>query len=114
MAFLTPSFLPNRQTSEGIPNRVLSRAVTPKWIRPVFRRSLIMSIAPVTEKGSGMRLIPQADESTIEKLGCRSWGTWGCEPSTFPWSYDDDEVCLVIEGDFTVIPDDGGEPMGKL
>ncbi|CAN8072960.1 unnamed protein product [Agarophyton chilense] len=67
--------------------------------------------ATIVEKGAGMRLIKNADEKTIDKLGCRSWDTWGCEPSTFPWTYSDDEVCLVMNGDFTVIPDDGSEKM---
>lgn len=67
----------------------------------------------VVEKGAGMKAIRSADEDTIAELGCRSWGKWGCGPSTFPWTYSDDEVCLVLEGDFTVIPDDGSESMGK-
>lgn len=58
-----------------------------------------------------MKVIKGADEQTITELGCRSWGKWGCEPSKFPWTYSDDEVCLVLEGDFTVIPDDGSESM---
>lgn len=67
----------------------------------------------IVEKGGGMKVIKAADEQTIAELGCRSWGKWGCEPSTFPWTYSDDEVCLVLEGDFTVIPDDGSDSMGE-
>lgn len=70
--------------------------------------------ANIETAGAGMRVIRQADETTIEGLMCRSWGTWGCEPSTFPWTYSADEVCLVVEGDFTVFPNDGSEPMGKF
>lgn len=77
-----------------------------------IRRAMVTSSA-VIEKGAGMRIIKAADEQTIAKLGCRSWNKWGCAPSTFPWSYADDEVCLVLEGEFTVIPDEGGESMGK-
>lgn len=80
---------------------------------PASRRCVIMSSA-VEEKGAGMRLIKGAEEALIGKMGCRSWGKWGCGPSTFPWTYSDDEVCLVLTGDFTVIPDDGGETMGKF
>ena len=39
-----------------------------------------------------------------------SWPTWGCGISTFPWSYDEQETCLLLEGDVTVTPD-GGEPV---
>lgn len=76
-------------------------------------RRAIMTCSTTVEKGSGMRLIQAADEASILKLGCRSWSTWGCDPSTFPWTYSEDEVCLVLEGDFTVFPDDGSKPMRK-
>lgn len=76
------------------------------------RRAMITSNA-VIEKGAGMKLVKGASEELISTLGCRTWPTWGCNPSTFPWSYSDDEVCLVLSGDFTVIPDDGSESMGK-
>jgi hypothetical protein len=39
-----------------------------------------------------------------------SWPTWGCGVSTFPWTYDEQETCLLLEGDVTVTPD-GGEPV---
>ena len=65
------------------------------------------------EKGGGMKVIKAADENIIAELGCRSWDKWGCEPSTFDWTYSDDEICLVLEGDFTVKPADGSDSMGK-
>lgn len=42
--------------------------------------------------------VRRPSENEIEKMGIRSWGTWGCEISTFPWKYDDPETCLVLEG----------------
>ena len=36
-----------------------------------------------------------------------SWSTWECDPSTFPWEYDSDEVAYVLEGDVTVKTDNG-------
>jgi uncharacterized cupin superfamily protein len=35
----------------------------------------------------------------------RSWPTWGCEVSRFPWSYSENETCYVIEGHVIVTPD---------
>ena len=58
-----------------------------------------------------MKKISQADEETIEKMGCRKWGKWGCEPSEFPWKYDNDEVCLVLQGEFSVKDDKTGDVM---
>ena len=44
-------------------------------------------------------------ESTILALGLRDWPIWGCEISTFPWTYDQRETCLLLDGDVTVTPD---------
>ena len=49
-------------------------------------------------------------EELLAKLGCRSWPTWGKEPSVFPWHYDDQETCLVVAGKVVVTPD-GGDPV---
>eukprot|EP00188_Purpureofilum_apyrenoidigerum_P001743 Plantae.Rhodophyta-Purpureofilum_apyrenoidigerum.ctg19902.p2 GENE.Plantae.Rhodophyta-Purpureofilum_apyrenoidigerum.ctg19902~~Plantae.Rhodophyta-Purpureofilum_apyrenoidigerum.ctg19902.p2 ORF type:complete len:124 (+),score=21.77 Plantae.Rhodophyta-Purpureofilum_apyrenoidigerum.ctg19902:194-565(+) len=68
------------------------------------RRTVRMAMA--TKK---IEIIRQADEVTINKLGCRSWPTWGCEASKFPWTYDENEKCLLLKGEVTVTPDDGGE-----
>tara|TARA_B110000977_G_scaffold186460_1_gene252458 strand:+ start:12640 stop:12915 length:276 start_codon:yes stop_codon:yes gene_type:complete len=43
-------------------------------------------------------------EDAIAKA--KTWPTWGCEPSTFPWSYGSGETCLIIEGQATVVMDD--------
>ena len=40
--------------------------------------------------------------SDKEKEMCRAWPTWKCEPSTFDWSYTEQETCLLIEGKVTV------------
>ena len=49
-------------------------------------------------------------ESTILALGLRDWPIWGCDISTFPWTYDQRETCLILDGQVTVTPD-GGEPV---
>jgi uncharacterized protein len=47
------------------------------------------------------------DDKKLDALGTRNWGTWECEPSTFPWEYDDRETCYVFEGRVTVETQDG-------
>lgn len=37
---------------------------------------------------------------------------WTCEPSEFPWTYSSTEVCLVIEGEVTVVTADGETSFG--
>ena len=31
-----------------------------------------------------------------------NWGSWSKEPSEFPWSYSEREVCYILEGSATV------------
>jgi len=38
-----------------------------------------------------------------------SWGTWEKEPSTFDWSYDEKETCLILEGSASVASKDGSQ-----
>ena len=56
-----------------------------------------------------IKVIAQADDATIAKMGCRRWATWGCGVSKFPWTYSDTETCLLIAGKVTVTPDGGGQ-----
>ena len=49
-------------------------------------------------------------QSLIADLNIKQWPVWSCEASTFPWTYDDKETCLILEGHVTVTPD-GGEPV---
>ncbi len=32
----------------------------------------------------------------------QDWGTWGKEPSSFPWFYDEKETCYILEGEAEV------------
>jgi uncharacterized protein len=46
----------------------------------------------------------------LDELGVTHWPIWEKEVSKFPWSYDSNETCYVLEGDVVVTPD-GGEPV---
>ena len=48
--------------------------------------------------------------STLDQLGVKSWPIWTKEVSMFPWSYDEPETCLFLEGEVVVTPD-GGAPV---
>ena len=37
----------------------------------------------------------------LEHLGVAQWSIWSCEISSFPWTYDEQETCLLLEGDVT-------------
>ena len=55
--------------------------------------------------------VRRPSEAEVGELGARAWPIWTQEPSTFPWTYDDAETCLVLEGRVTVTPDGGGAPV---
>ena len=44
----------------------------------------------------------------LEVMGVFEWPIWTKEESTFPWSYDQAEVCYFLEGEVIVTPE-GGE-----
>jgi len=47
-----------------------------------------------------------------EKKTASTWPIWEKEPSTFPWSYDEKETCLILEGKATVKTPDGEVKFG--
>lgn len=50
--------------------------------------------------------IEKLTEKQIEEKGIRSWPIWEKEVSSFPWEYDIDEFCLIIEGEVLIKADD--------
>lgn len=49
-------------------------------------------------------------DSRLQALGVSRWPTWSKEVSVFPWTYSEQEVAYVLEGEVTVTPKDG-EPV---
>jgi len=47
----------------------------------------------------------QPDTARLDALGIASWGIWEKEVSTFPWTYDQREMCYLLEGEVIVTPD---------
>lgn len=46
----------------------------------------------------------------LDVIGVYDWPIWEKEISTFPWKYDRQETCYLLEGDVIVTPDEG-EPV---
>ena len=38
-----------------------------------------------------------------------NWGTWGKEPSEFPWHYDEKETCYILDGEAVVTDGEGNQ-----
>lgn len=49
-------------------------------------------------------------EAKLDVMGIYYWPTWKKEVSTFPWSYDKQETCYILQGEVTVTPENG-EPV---
>ncbi len=47
------------------------------------------------------------DKTRLDAMGVASWPTWSKEVSTFPWTYSEQEVAYVLEGEVVVTPKDG-------
>ncbi len=54
-----------------------------------------------------IRVESAPSQQTLDQLGVSSWGIWEKEASEFPWFYDSEEVCYILEGKVTVTPQDG-------
>ncbi len=59
---------------------------------------------------STIKLERNPDREKLEKMGVFDWPIWEHDVATFPWAYDGDEVCYILEGEVVVTPE-GGEPV---
>lgn len=46
-------------------------------------------------------------QSKLKELKVESWPIWEKEVSTFPWTYDEQEMCYFLEGEVVVTPQNG-------
>ena len=49
--------------------------------------------------------IHKPSDTEIEQKKIQSWPIWNCEVSEFDWEYDQQESCLLLEGDVEVKSD---------
>ena len=63
-----------------------------------------------TAMASGITVTANPDPVLLQSLGVTSWPLWSCGVSRFPWTYDERETCLLLEGEVSVTPA-GGEPV---
>jgi uncharacterized cupin superfamily protein len=56
---------------------------------------------------SEIRIETNPDEGKIQEIGAKSWPIWEKEVSSFPWTYDSSETCLILEGEVIVTPTKG-------
>jgi uncharacterized cupin superfamily protein len=49
----------------------------------------------------------------LEELGISAWSIWECEPSIFPWHYEQQETCYLLEGKVKVKTKDSEMEFGR-
>ena len=59
---------------------------------------------------SNIQLNRMPSEEELQRLGVEDWPIWQKEVSRFPWFYDSEETCYILEGLVVVTPE-GGEPV---
>jgi uncharacterized cupin superfamily protein len=59
---------------------------------------------------SEIKIIHNPTEEQLSADGVKTWPIWQKEESEFPWHYDSEETCLLLEGAVEVTPA-GGEPV---
>ena len=57
-----------------------------------------------------IKVVKNPSPEELEQLDVSNWPIWKKEVSEFPWYYDCEEVCYILEGDVVVTSDDG-EPV---
>lgn len=57
-----------------------------------------------------IKVIHQPDQDELNALGVSNWSIWTKAVSEFPWTYDEQETCYLLEGEVIVTPD-GGQPV---
>jgi uncharacterized cupin superfamily protein len=81
---------------------------------PVCENDSIETIEVQLKKGgknmSDIKVESHPDQERLNELGIFDWAIWKKEASEFPWFYDEQETCYLLEGDVVVTPD-GGEPV---
>lgn len=57
-----------------------------------------------------IQLHPAPTPAQLSELGVEDWPTWGTGIARFPWTYDVEETCYLLEGEVVVTPE-GGAPV---
>lgn len=47
------------------------------------------------------------NQEHLIELGVFNWPVWTKEESDFPWYYDEEETCYLLDGEVVITPDEG-------
>lgn len=97
---------PAATTSGRVAPRRCAPQIASRPRPPVLLRVAAAAANPPSSSAPPKNAIVVRPPTDAERQAASSWPTWGCEASTFPWTYDARETCLLLEGEVVVTPDD--------
>jgi hypothetical protein len=77
--------------------RAAAARCQPAGISPLTGSRQWPLVLQQTAMATGITVTSHPDPAQLESLGVTSWPTWGCRVSTFPWTKDAQESCLLLE-----------------
>ncbi len=54
-------------------------------------------------------IVEKPSAEKLAELGVSHWPIWSKEVSRFTWRYASQEIAYILEGEVTIIPNEGGE-----
>ncbi len=60
---------------------------------------------------SQIKIEHNPDKGRLDELGVFRWPTWSKEVSVFPWTFGEQEIAFILEGEVTVTPKGEGDPV---
>lgn len=54
-------------------------------------------------------IVEKPSAEKLAELGVTGWPIWNKEASKFTWNYASQEIAYILEGEVTIIPNEGGE-----
>ena len=58
---------------------------------------------------TSIRIEHQPGDEPLKSLGVSCWPIWEHDTAVFPWTYDELEVCYLLEGEVLVTLEDGSQ-----
>jgi len=59
---------------------------------------------------NSIKVEKKPNPTTLENLGVTKWPTWKKEVSVFPWTFLEEEIAYILEGECVITPS-GGSPV---
>uniref|UniRef100_A0A7S3UFJ8 (S)-ureidoglycine aminohydrolase cupin domain-containing protein n=1 Tax=Picocystis salinarum TaxID=88271 RepID=A0A7S3UFJ8_9CHLO len=87
--------------------RTVATFRAPTGARNASRTGRTVAQASLKAAPGEIRVVRGASFESLQSEGVFSWPIWTCEASEFPWTYDQNETCYLLEGEVEAKADSG-------